>query len=742
MISSKKPKIRVPNTLGIPSQNFESLWGILKDAIDRIYADQVSELSFELLYRTVYTLVLRRKAGELYGNLENYLGDKLDELEQNNLNDVEGFELLQKLFEVWQGQCRCFKLISDVMIYLDKVYCKYERKMETYDMGLESFKRHVVNPIKEKMSQAMLLDINKARAYGSLETPNADIWKGVVGMMETLEIDKDNYFLAHFEPALLQETENYYKNAVNYEELSPVEYLDTMRKLKSFEFFLDQKFINADTTVKVTTVLENVLIWTEKFMKAVPILMRDALTNNNVDLLKELCSLSSEEKYCSKIIDCIKTCIWEDANSINVDKNSRRRAQAATQWTTKLIELYDDYESLLSTINLNVSLFEGRDNSNLNIINEVIGKYLNQDSVQTCEFVTLYLDTFAKSTQDKGDVNNFKESLENCVKIFKLISEKDLFENFYKKQMSKRLLHQRSSIKLEKWLVKQIKGEMGNFFTSKLDGMLRDINLSAGLSRSFKTEEDLLPNCIFTSQILTMTSWPFQTANLLDENVILPPKLRQVKEEFEVFYNRKYNDRTLRWAHHLEFMEIGFEFEKGYYEISMPVYGAIIFLLFEDHEVLTTEQILEMTNMPELELQRQLFSLSMAPKSRILRKKPVSKTISPQDTFSINYGFTSPTQKVKLQTITNVITKSESQSQAGQDSLEKERVIEVNAAIVRIMKASKKLTHEDLFQRALDILKGRFTLTQSVFKKSIANLLNKEYLQRDSEDINIYHYIS
>ncbi|GAV51031.1 hypothetical protein ZYGR_0AD02140 [Zygosaccharomyces rouxii] len=742
MISSKKAKIRVPNRLGLPGQNFESLWGILKDAIDHIYADQVSELSFELLYRTVYTLVLRRKALDLYSHLESYLGDKLDELKQNNLKDVEGFELLQKLFEIWKSQCRCFKLISDVMIYLDKVYCKYERKMETYDMGLESFKKHVINPIKENISEAMLSDINKVRSQGSLQVPHADTWKGIVGMMETLEDEKDNYFSAHLEPVLLRETENYYKNAINYRELLPVEYLETMKKLKSYEFSLDQKFINGDSTVKVTTVLESVLIWTEQFMEAIPILIRDSLTNNNVELLKELCSLSSEEKYCTKILDCIKNCIWEDVTSLSVDKNSRRRAQVATQWTTKVIEIYNYYQSLLSTVDLHIFIFDGQDNSSLNLINEVIGKYLNQDAVQTCEFITLHLDAFAKSTEDKRDINSVKESLEDCVKIFKLISEKDVFENFYKKQMSKRLLHQRSSIKLEKWLVKQIKGDMGTFFTSKLDGMLRDINLSAGLSRSFKPDENLLPDCVFTSQILTMTSWPFQTANVLDENVILPPQMRQYKEEFEVFYNRKYNDRTLRWAHHLGFMEIGFQFKNGYYEISMPIYGAIVFLLFEDHEELTTEQISELTNMPEQELQRQLISLSLAPKSRVLKKKPLSKTISPQDTFCINYGFTSPTQKVKLQTIANITTKSEAQSQAGQDSLEKERVIEVNAAIVRIMKSCKKSIHDELFQQVSETLKDRFTLTQSVFKKSVANLLNKEYLQRDMEDTNIYHYIS
>lgn len=141
MLSSKKAKIRVPNRLGLSGQSFESLWGILKDAIDKIYKGQVIELSFEMLYRTVYTMVLRRKAGELYNNLERYLGSKLDDIEQWRVKDLKGFELLQEILAIWEAQCHYFKLISDIMIYLDKVYCKYERKMETYDLGLDLFKK-------------------------------------------------------------------------------------------------------------------------------------------------------------------------------------------------------------------------------------------------------------------------------------------------------------------------------------------------------------------------------------------------------------------------------------------------------------------------------------------------------------------------------------------------------------------------------------------------------------------------
>ena len=64
---------------------------------------------------------------------------------------------------------------------------------------------------------------------------------------------------------------------------------------------------------------------------------------------------------------------------------------------------------------------------------------------------------------------------------------KDVFEAFYKKDLSKRLLVGKSaSADAEKSMLLKLKQECGAHFTSKLEGMFRDIEVSKDLMTSFK----------------------------------------------------------------------------------------------------------------------------------------------------------------------------------------------------------------------------------------------------------------
>eukprot|EP00967_Tisochrysis_lutea_P133881 scaffold235726_cov17-Tisochrysis_lutea.AAC.2 len=56
---------------------------------------------------------------------------------------------------------------------------------------------------------------------------------------------------------------------------------------------------------------------------------------------------------------------------------------------------------------------------------------------------------------------------------------KDVFEAFYKKDLAKRLLLGKSaSIDAEKTMIAKLKAECGSQFTSKLEGMFKDVELS------------------------------------------------------------------------------------------------------------------------------------------------------------------------------------------------------------------------------------------------------------------------
>ena len=56
------------NTLNIDQANIH--WNTLKDAIQKIYAQKASQLSYEELYRTAYNLVLHKHGEMLYDNVK------------------------------------------------------------------------------------------------------------------------------------------------------------------------------------------------------------------------------------------------------------------------------------------------------------------------------------------------------------------------------------------------------------------------------------------------------------------------------------------------------------------------------------------------------------------------------------------------------------------------------------------------------------------------------------------------
>lgn len=66
--------------------------------------------------------------------------------------------------------------------------------------------------------------------------------------------------------------------------------------------------------------------------------------------------------------------------------------------------------------------------------------------------------------------------------------------------------------------------------------------------------------------------------------------------------------------------------------------------------------------------------------------------------------------------------------------MEADRKHEIEAAIVRIMKARKKLQHNVLVSEVTEMLKKRFLPNPQIIKKRIEGLIDREYLARDPVD--------
>lgn len=76
--------------------------------------------------------------------------------------------------------------------------------------------------------------------------------------------------------------------------------------------------------------------------------------------------------------------------------------------------------------------------------------------------------------------------LDKTIIVFRFISEKDIFERYYKAHLSKRLLGGRSvSDDAERGMLAKLKVECGAQFTQKMEGMFNDMKVSADATRDY-----------------------------------------------------------------------------------------------------------------------------------------------------------------------------------------------------------------------------------------------------------------
>lgn len=76
------------------------------------------------------------------------------------------------------------------------------------------------------------------------------------------------------------------------------------------------------------------------------------------------------------------------------------------------------------------------------------------------------------------------------------------------------------------------------------------------------------------------------------------------------------------------------------------------------------------------------------------------------------------------------------------DKVDEDRKHMVEATIVKVMKARRRIEHNALITEATKILSQKFNPDPTMIKKRIESLIDREYLERDSEDRRFYKYIA
>ncbi|ESW97177.1 hypothetical protein KL918_000786 [Ogataea parapolymorpha] len=787
-----RTKIRPPKKIVSGEIDFEKTWTIIRDAIQEIQHKNASKLSFEELYRKAYNLVLRKKGKMLYDHVEltiqQYLLNETRKQLLESLNNDDNRTFLLKLNNVWEDHLLSMRMISDVLMYLDRVYAKEFHLPLIYDVGLKAFRDSVIkynqNEIGMAVIDIIIEYINRSR-HG--EIIDKFIIKAIIYMFsslsETISMDSDdkvpygeNYYLRYFEPVLLQQSHTYFEQKatelLTYQ--SGTIYIDNVTQLSQDEEARIQLYLPDVTSPKLIELMDNDLI--TRHMESIMKLENDGLRNwiseNNFKMLASLYRLigrvDSEFEMLKRQLRLIVLSNCENLNSKtkeeldlqektaeeqDPDKRAKKKSgkesatQFAVRWIQNFLDLKEKYDVIIK------NAFDG----NPGIVREVessVSEFLNSDN-KTAEYLSLYIDDgIKKSFKDKSQ-EEVENLLDKSIIVFRFIKEKDVFEKYYKNHLARRLLQQKSSSNdIEMNMITKLKQEIGSSFTSQFEGMFKDIKTSQDLSGEFNRklsgDEEIRKvngrRLDMETSILTTTFWPMPINKALSE-VQYPEELELLRNRYESFYMTKYGGRNLTWAPNFGTVDIRIHYPKKTYEVNMSTYSAIIILTCfregSDKQEYTFEEIHEITRIPKPDLIRHLQSISVASRTRLLKKDPMSKDIRPMDVFSVNEQFKSPQTKIKVSTVSSG-SKVEDDSQRSEtmDAINKSRILETEAAVVRIMKARRQSNHQELVNEVIRQLISRFKPQPSFIKQRIEDLIEKEYLARDEADRNIYHYLA
>ena len=219
---------------------------------------------------------------------------------------------------------------------------------------------------------------------------------------------------------------------------------------------------------------------------------------------------------------------------------------AALKWVELVLELKAKYDHILKEAFCNEAKMKS-------CVVEAFSSFINANP-KTPESVSLFIDeNLKKGIKGKTEAET-DAILDNATVLFRYIKDKDVFERYYKTHLAKRLLQGRSvSDDAERGMLTKLRLVAGYAFTTKLEGMFKDMKVSRDLMADYKkhisqsrVQDDRTLE--LSVSILTSTYWPltFSASGGMGK-CVFPPVLEKAKSSFTQFYLGRHSGRQLSW---------------------------------------------------------------------------------------------------------------------------------------------------------------------------------------------------
>mmetsp|Transcript_20177 Transcript_20177/g.47032 ORF Transcript_20177/g.47032 Transcript_20177/m.47032 type:complete len:754 (+) Transcript_20177:60-2321(+) len=703
-----------------------------------------SKADYAELYTTVYNMCTQRTPNnwseQLYRRYGEAMSDYINRKVLPALREKSDIPLIKELLHRWNNHKIYVKWMDRFFTYLDRYYVKLQSVEPIYNRGYSIFHQLVFEECKKDTRNALLRVINLERQGEHIDQ---DLVKGVIDMFIDLGIGNLTIYQSEFEEAFLPATTDYFVRQASgwLSEDSFPEYLRKSELALNAEEQRVTNYLHRLTQPKLKHVVIQALLaqpqsqLLEKETGVVYLLDND----KREDLSRMWRMFSLVEGGLTPIAQAFRMYVTDRGNKIVDERVEQSKQMASKQealgdpsFIQTLLDLHDRFKGIVNECFSQDSLFQKSLKEAFEFfINRDIGKY------SFAELMSSFCDRILKKSGERLSDDQVEVLLTKMVELFSFLSDKDLFAEIYRNQLSKRLLYETSASEdSEKSMIAKLKMKCGAQFTSKLEGMITDLSLAADLTKDFREHCDQLPegkNALggidFNVQVLTTGFWPsyqVQDANLC-------PEMQKAIQVFHNFYNARTQHRRLQWIHLLGQATLTAKLAKRH-DLIVNTYQALILLLFTKDEAHDINFIMNATGLDNTHTKKLLATLSISKYQVLSKSLPDKKTIEPDATFTPNESFTCPHRKIK-------IPPPVSEETHNKERVEEDRSIAIEAAIVRIMKMRKTLSHQHLLTEVLTQL-AFFKPNPKLIKQRIEHLIEREYLERDPNQASTYRYLA
>lgn len=417
-------------------------------------------------------------------------------------------------------------------MYMDRNYVKGKNVVPAYELGLNIFKKEILFNVnlKDKISELLIQSIQNERCG---EFIDKEIIRSIAFMLVEVGTGSKSVYAELFETRFFEESELFYEKEAQdaIVQFSCPEYLSLAEKRLREEKARVDGYLDVSSEDKLLQIVDQAFIG--KHSKTL-IYMENSgckkmMQQMKIDDLKRMFHLYLRVPDCLRDIwDCMSAFIQADGSVIISEPEYKKNPIQLVGALLKLREMFNtivtqafDRDSMMET-HMKMS-FENCINSN----------------TRTAHALALYTDNLLRKEFKGLREEQIDAELDQVILLFRYLQDKDIFENYYKLHLSKRLLQSRSlSDDAEKLFITKLKTECGSQYTSKIEGMLNDMRLANGAVEEFSN----LGGLEIEPSVLTAAYWP--SDQVLP--ITLPRELAQEAERFRRFYLGRHSGRRLQ----------------------------------------------------------------------------------------------------------------------------------------------------------------------------------------------------